>query len=99
MSRLLISCLAVGLCNEFAHTILLLRRPPQMLDRENKREKILEGKLREIKIKLKKQQEQQALELLRQAEKTSEDIKAQEEAPKAKPSLEQSRSSVVVFCH
>ena len=67
-----------------------------MLDRENKREKILEGKLREIKIKLKKQQEQQearASDLLaRQAEKAAEDVKTQEEVPLVKPSLSQSKS-------
>jgi hypothetical protein len=63
-----------------------------MLDRESKREKILEGKLREIKIKLKKQQEEEARAaevLLRQAENTPESIKALEEA-KAKPSMAQS---------
>lgn len=64
-----------------------------MLDRESKREKILEGKLREIKIKLKKQQEQAdaraAMELLRQAEKTADDLKAPEETPKLKPSTSQ----------
>jgi hypothetical protein len=61
-----------------------------MLDRESKREKILEGKLREIKIKLKKQQEEEtraAELLLRQAEIAAEDIKAQEETPKVKPSM------------
>lgn len=56
-----------------------------MLDREGKREKILEGKLREIRIKLKKQQEQQEL-LLRQAEKAAEEIK---EEPQVKPQLNQ----------
>lgn len=49
-----------------------------MLDREGKREKILEGKLREIRIKLKKQQEQQEF-LLRQVDKTAEDIKDETE--------------------
>lgn len=66
-----------------------------MLDRESKREKILEGKLREIKIKLKKQQEQQEAKasdlLLRQAEKTTEEIKVQEELPKVKPSSSQGK--------
>jgi hypothetical protein len=64
-----------------------------MLDRESKREKILEGKLREIKIKLKKQQEEEARAaemLLRQAENAAENIKAAEEA-KAKPSMAQSK--------
>lgn len=63
-----------------------------MLDRESKREKILEGKLREIKIKLKKQQEEEARAaelMLRQAENAAENIKAQEDA-KAKPSMAQS---------
>lgn len=63
-----------------------------MLDRESKREKILEGKLREIKIKLKKQQEEEARAaelLLRQAEIAAEEIK--EEAPKVKPSTSQSK--------
>lgn len=68
-----------------------------MLDRESKREKILEGKLREIKIKLKKQQEQQearAKDLLaRQAEKAIEEVKAQEEVPLVKPSLSQSKEN------
>jgi hypothetical protein len=62
-----------------------------MLDRESKREKILEGKLREIKIKLKKQQEEEARAaelLLRQAE-MSDEMKAQEEALKNKPSMSQ----------
>jgi hypothetical protein len=58
-----------------------------MLDREGKREKILEGKLREIRIKLKKQQEQQEL-LLRQAEKAADEIK---EEPQVKPLLNQSK--------
>lgn len=62
-----------------------------MLDRESKREKILEGKLREIKIKFKKQQEQEAARaselLARQAEKSADDIKAKEEVPAVKPSL------------
>jgi hypothetical protein len=60
-----------------------------MLDREGKREKILEGKLREIRIKLKKQQEQQEL-LLRQAEKAAEEIK---EEPQMKPQLNQCKVS------
>lgn len=65
---------------------------PQMLDRESKREKILEGKLREIKIKLKKQQEQEVARataelLARQAEKAAEEVKATEEAPKIIPTL------------
>lgn len=65
-----------------------------MLDRESKREKILEGKLREIKIRLRKQQEQQDSKaadlLLRQAEKAAaEEIKTHEELPKLKPSLDQ----------
>ena len=68
-----------------------------MLDRESKREKILEGKLREIKIKLKKQQEQQEARasdlLLRQAEKTADDIKAQEAVPMVKPSVSQGESN------
>lgn len=66
-----------------------------MLDRESKREKILEGKLREIKIKLKKQQEEEvraAEMLLRQAEIAAEDIKAQEEAPKVKRSMSHGES-------
>lgn len=62
-----------------------------MLDRESKREKILEGKLREIKIKLKKQQEQQEARandlLARQAEKNAEEVKPAE----VKPSLSQSK--------
>jgi hypothetical protein len=70
-----------------------------MLDRESKREKILEGKLREIKIKLKKQQEQQEARahdlMLRQAiekaEKAADEIKAQEELPTVKPSLSQGK--------
>lgn len=49
-----------------------------MLDREGKREKILEGKLREIRIKLKKQQEQQEF-ALRQAEKATDEIKDEPE--------------------
>lgn len=61
-----------------------------MLDRENKREKILEGKLREIKIKLKKQQEAADL-LARQAEKAVEDVK--DDVPLVKPSLSQSMSN------
>lgn len=63
-----------------------------MLDRESKREKILEGKLREIKIKLKKQLEDEARaaeQLLRQAE-TTDTSKAQEEV-KAKPTMAQSK--------
>lgn len=65
-----------------------------MLDRESKREKILEGKLREIKIKLKKQLEEEARAaelLLRQAEVTADDIKAQEEMPKVKSSTSQGK--------
>lgn len=69
-----------------------------MLDRESKREKILEGKLREIKIKLKKQQEQQEARasdlLLRQAEKTAEDGKTQQEVPMVKPSVSQGKGNV-----
>lgn len=104
MSHLLISCLAVGLCNLGASFTARKKSShisffrSQMLDREGKREKILEGKLREIKIKLKKQNEQQTLELLKQAEKLSEDIKVQEEAPKAKPSLEEGSSKLFFFC-
>lgn len=69
-----------------------------MLDRESKREKILEGKLREIKIKLRKQQEQQEAKasdmLLRQADKsTTEEIKVHEEVPKVKPSLSQGKQN------
>lgn len=75
----------------------------QMLDREGKREKILEGKLREIKIKLKKQQEQQearASDLLaRQAEKAVEEIKAQEEEPQVKPSTSQGKQIVITLSH
>lgn len=75
----------------------------QMLDREGKREKILEGKLREIKIKLKKQQEQQearASDLLaRQAEKAVEEIKAQEEEPKVIiPSMSQGKQIIITLC-
>lgn len=64
-----------------------------MLDRESKREKILEGKLREIKIKLKKQKEEEARNaelLLRQAENAAENIKAQDEA-EGKPTTAQSK--------
>lgn len=73
-----------------------------MLDRESKREKILEGKLREIKIRLRKQQEQQDSKaadlLLRQAEKAAaEEIKTHEELPKVKPSLDQG-SVNKLFC-
>lgn len=75
-------------------SFLLLCFTRQMLDRESKREKILEGKLREIKIKLKKQMEQQearaAALLAREAEKAAvEEIKAQEAVPRVKPSLSQ----------
>lgn len=66
-----------------------------MLDRESKREKILEGKLREIKIKLKKQQEQadaRASALLAsQAEKANEEVKVVEEVQKPKQSLDQGK--------
>ena len=66
-----------------------------MLDRESKREKILESKLREIKIKLKKQAEQQdavysdLLEL--QAELPPEDLEkdADDGLPKIKPEVVQ----------
>lgn len=73
-----------------------------MLDRESKREKILEGKLREIKIKLKKQQEQEPARasalLAAQAEKASEDVKVQEEPVKVIPTLDQgSRGTIWVF--
>lgn len=64
-----------------------------MLDRESKREKILEGKLREIKIKLKKQKEEEARNaelLLRQAENAAENIKAQEDV-EGKPTTAQSK--------
>lgn len=80
------------LCQIFRFHLFLSFR--QMLDRESKREKILEGKLREIKIKLKKQMEQQearaAALLAKEAEKAAvEEIKAQEEVPKVKPSAAQ----------
>lgn len=58
-----------------------------MLDREGKREKILEGKLREIRIKLKKQHEQEQL-ALRQAEKATDEIK---DEPEVKVALSQSK--------
>lgn len=64
-----------------------------MLDRESKREKILEGKLREIKIKMKKQQELQEARisdlLSLQAEKPPDEIKVQDDLPKVKSSLSQ----------
>jgi len=64
-----------------------------MLDRESKREKILEGKLREIKIKLKKQvelQDAKVSDLLQlQAEMPPEDNKVQDDLPKIKPELVQ----------
>lgn len=71
-----------------------------MLDRESKREKILEGKLREIKIKLKKQLEEEAKAaelLLRQAEIAADDIKAQEDMPKVKSSTSQSKFKLGAF--
>ncbi|CAG9806675.1 unnamed protein product [Chironomus riparius] len=64
-----------------------------MLDRESKREKILEGKLREIKIKLKKQvelQDAKVSDLLQlQAEMPPEENKVQDDLPKIKPELVQ----------
>lgn len=60
-----------------------------MLDRESKREKILEGKLREIKIKLKKQHELQdakVSDLLQlQAEMPPAENKIIDDLPKIKP--------------
>lgn len=86
---------------QFTRSFLCSFHCRQMLDREGKREKILEGKLREIKIKLKKQQEQQearASDLLaRQAEKAVEEIKAQEEEPKVKPSMSQGKQIVITL--
>ncbi|KAG5671329.1 hypothetical protein PVAND_001532 [Polypedilum vanderplanki] len=62
-----------------------------MLDRESKREKILEGKLREIKIKLKKQlelQDAKVSDLLQlQAEMPPEETKVYDDLPKIKPEL------------
>ena len=64
-----------------------------MLDRESKRERILEGKLREIKIKLKKQvelQDAKVSDLLQlQAEMPPEENKVQDDLPKIKPELVQ----------
>jgi hypothetical protein len=64
-----------------------------MLDRESKREKILEGKLREIKIKLKKQvelQDAKVSDLLQlQAEMPPEENKVHDDLPKIKPELVQ----------
>lgn len=69
----------------------------KMLDRESKREKILEGKLREIKIKLRKQQEQmesRASEMLaRQSEKSADEVKAEEQL-KLMPSTSQSKCDI-----
>lgn len=60
----------------------------KMLDRESKREKILEGKLREIKIKLKKQNQDTKITdiLVLQAELPPEDKeKDQDDLPVEKP--------------
>lgn len=66
-----------------------------MLDRESKREKILEGKLREIKIKLKKQADEslKIMDLLPlQAELPPEEKeKVEDDLPKIKPELVQSK--------
>jgi hypothetical protein len=56
-----------------------------MLDRESKREKILEGKLREIKIKLKKEQEMAAAQ-------AKQALIAAEEAKSGTPSIKPSTS-------
>jgi hypothetical protein len=53
-----------------------------MLDRESKRERILEGKLREIRIKIKKEQEE-AVKVAQQAALAAE---MKDEAPVLKPS-------------
>jgi hypothetical protein len=63
-----------------------------MLDRENKREKILEGKLREIKIKLKNAraelQDAKVNEMLQlQAELPPEDVFRMNDEIKVKPEL------------
>lgn len=66
-----------------------------MLDRESKREKILEAKLREIKIKLKKQAEQQdakysdLLQLQAELPPEDKDKDGDDGLPKIKPELVQ----------
>jgi hypothetical protein len=69
-----------------------------MLDRESKREKILEGKLREIKIKLKKHlelQDAKVSDLLQlQAVVPPEDTKIHDDLPKIKPELVQGEKKV-----
>lgn len=66
-----------------------------MLDRESKREKILEGKLREIKIKLKKQAELQdakitdLLQLLAEIPPEDKDKAQDDDLPKIKPEIVQ----------
>jgi hypothetical protein len=72
-----------------------------MLDRESKREKILEGKLREIKIKLKKQADEglKIMDLLPlQAELPPEEKeKDEDDLPKIKPELVQSEFFILKY--
>lgn len=81
------------ICWKKFHFVLSLMPNSQMLDRESKREKILEGKLREIKIKLKKEQEQAAAQLAAraasQAERAAAELNPPEETPVIKPTLSQ----------
>jgi hypothetical protein len=71
-----------------------------MLDRESKREKILEGKLREIKIKLKKQydlQDAKVSDLLQLQAIMPPEEKVQDDLPKIKPELVQSKKDLIFF--
>lgn len=74
-----------------------------MLDRESKREKILEGRLREIKIKLKKQeylQDAKVSDLLQlQAELPPEDKEKEKDdgLPKIKPEVVQGSPDLFKF--